>query len=428
MCVNCNGRVEVELLFYRHPMKLRDWSVGRWALILAAIIVLPLIGLRLHLKWQVHRAVAGWRAAGHPVSLSELLARQSKLPTGDNAFFLLTNAYRFIPLPSESELRLVPVLGTYSSGLLEKDGWPELVEKATTTYLARQKAALDLAALAVERPAYWEPFNGVPDQGVNYRLLAKLISLQLQYELHSRHREAGINWLVVQCRLGSLRAGGGTDFNSHVGGAVLRMALENIAHLLRTGNCTAAELRRLREATRPAIRNWRMDRTAENAIASGLELFHWGTQRVPILNADRFWMETTPRQKLFEDLQILLYRMSGLADQDTLYFLEVMQTNHTASAESLAAMSTLAASWPSVLPRARGYRFHNWSQFVLQTTGSLINDWVVLQGELRAADAALAVAQYRLQHDGKLPGSLDQLVPEFWMPCPSSRSRINRSS
>jgi hypothetical protein len=32
---------------------------------------------------------------------------------------------------------------------------------------------------------------------------------------------------------------------------------------------------------------------------------------------------------------------------------------------------------------------------------------------MRAADAALAVTQYRLQHDGKLPASIEELVPEF---------------
>jgi hypothetical protein len=45
--------------------------------------------------------------------------------------------------------------------------------------------------------------------------------------------------------------------------------------------------------------------------------------------------------------------------------------------------------------------------------GKVLNKWQDGYSRLCAADAALAVAQYRLQHDGKLPVSLDELVPEF---------------
>jgi hypothetical protein len=90
-----------------------------------------------------------------------------------------------------------------------------------------------------------------------------------------------------------------------------------------------------------------------------------------------------------------------------------MQQAHAAGAESLTAMATLAANWNEAMPRNRGHRFHCWSAYLLPTTGSQLSNWVGLQSGLRAADAALGVARYRLQHDGKLPASLDELVPAY---------------
>jgi hypothetical protein len=35
-------------------MKLRDWSLRRWALVIALIILLPLVAMRLHLRWRLN--------------------------------------------------------------------------------------------------------------------------------------------------------------------------------------------------------------------------------------------------------------------------------------------------------------------------------------------------------------------------------------
>jgi hypothetical protein len=66
-------------------MTFRDWSHRRWALVIALIILLPLIGLRLHLKWRVHRAVAELRAAGHPTTWEELSEYYGRVPDEQNA-------------------------------------------------------------------------------------------------------------------------------------------------------------------------------------------------------------------------------------------------------------------------------------------------------------------------------------------------------
>lgn len=49
----------------------------------------------------------------------------------------------------------------------------------------------------------------------------------------------------------------------------------------------------------------------------------------------------------------------------------------------------------------------------LQIYPKVFSKVIALKGHLRAVDTALAIAQYRLKHDGMLPGSLNELVPEF---------------
>jgi hypothetical protein len=119
---------------------------------------------------------------------------------------------------------------------------------------------------------------------------------------------------------------------------------------------------------------------------------------------------------------VLAYRLSGLADQDILYAIHA-NSKIAAEATTLGGQATLAGQGTNYLPTARGLRFHYWSEQHVAalvgtgTAGGLVgnyaNRFVEIYGETVAADATLAVAQYRLQHNGKLPASLDDLVPEF---------------
>jgi hypothetical protein len=39
-------------------MKLREWSIRRWVLVCLALVILVLVGMRVHTKWRLHEAVA----------------------------------------------------------------------------------------------------------------------------------------------------------------------------------------------------------------------------------------------------------------------------------------------------------------------------------------------------------------------------------
>jgi hypothetical protein len=92
-------------------MKLRDWSFRRWALVIALIILLPLVGLRLHLRWQLNEELDQLRADGVPLSLQELAETYRASAEAILAGAVLTNIYWRLPHPTEEEEPHVPGIG-----------------------------------------------------------------------------------------------------------------------------------------------------------------------------------------------------------------------------------------------------------------------------------------------------------------------------
>lgn len=94
-------------------MKLRAWSIRRWVLMIAGIIILGLVGLRLRLrlKWEVYKAIAGLHQAGLPTNWRELDEFYGRIPESLNAAPLLTNAYTLLFASNSIENLKLPVVG-----------------------------------------------------------------------------------------------------------------------------------------------------------------------------------------------------------------------------------------------------------------------------------------------------------------------------
>jgi hypothetical protein len=96
-------------------MKLREWSIRRWVLVVAMIIVLLFAGFRLHLKWQVWRALAELKEEGKPVSWEELNRSYPPVADEENSYAAMTNAVNLMPFLDETERNLIPIAGEFLS-------------------------------------------------------------------------------------------------------------------------------------------------------------------------------------------------------------------------------------------------------------------------------------------------------------------------
>jgi hypothetical protein len=317
-------------------MKLRDWSHRRWALVIALIILVPLAGLRLHLKWRVHRAVAELRAAGKPVNWADLnRLYHQPVPDADNAFIALTNAYAKLSRPEDAERDLIPVVGRFRESRSAPLNWPENVRLATAAYLERQQEGMAEALAALELPTYrhsgsygQEGYD--PDQLSRLKFLVSLLHLQARHSMVTGNWPEACRSIEAQLRIVEYLTDEPQLMNQLIRLAYIAMAMINTEFLLSVVDDAGPELPRLQATIRHVGQQWRFDHIVAGERVSYLEAIHWQSERLLLqydfnfdLDLDDLLNSQTKStaEIWLEDAQVLLYRMTGFGDRDLLHLL-----------------------------------------------------------------------------------------------------------
>lgn len=402
-------------------MRLRDWSLRRWLLVIALIILLPLIGLRLHLKWRVHRAVAELREQGKPVNWADLNRLHNQpVPDEENAFVGLTNAYAKLSQPNVAERDLIPVVGTFIANLAAPLDLPENVQLATASYLERQREGLEEALAALRRPLYRNPRaygqKGYdPNRHSQFKSLISLLHLQARYSMVTGNGREACRLIEAQLRFAEYQKDEPEIVTHLFRLAYINMAMINTELLLGIVDEPWPQLEQLKDVVKRAKSLQQYHPIIEGQRVTHLEAIHWRSERLLLKYEFDFENLLNSQTKgfaevLMEDAQVMLYRMAGFGERDLLHLLNKSGTLEQAagSVEALAAIASNGSPIP-----LRGLVPHYWVELVSQGQTKQLQKWVSTHARLRAADAALAVAQYRVQHEGRLPDSLDSLVPEF---------------
>ena len=393
-------------------MKLREWSLRRWLLVTAVIILLPLIGLRLHLKWRVRRAVAELRETGYPITWNDLSEFYGRVPDDQNAAPLLTNAFSLFVDKESSEIATVPIVGRGRLPPIDSN-WPHEVAAVTHAYLKEQALLLQAIHAVLQRPDYrlYRDHSRV-ESFSQYGSALKLIRLSTRYAAQAQHWPQAWESALDEFRLALVLQNEPNLTASMICRSFLRGAVDDLEQLLKVSspnvNTVVAIRRELQKAARPVS----LSRVIVGERVGFLEPVFWKSQKLPL---DIYFDEQPPRVhvRAWRTAAPVIYRMSGLADRDLLCFLERSRALEQAASAGIEEWLTLAKGWDASLPGSQGKPFYYWSNVWLGAYGTWFEKWADLHLRLRAADAALAVAQYRLQQEGKLPASLDELVPEF---------------
>ena len=412
---NCIGPQHIELLFYRHPMKLRDWSLRRWALVIALIILLPLIGLRLQLKWRVHRAVAELKEAGLPTRFTDLNRLYGMSDSTRNFAYALTNAMAAFSDDDKSLTMHIPFWGDAPKPQ-PGSAWPAEMRAAVTRYFEVNQTGMVLLhdALSLTNacyfgdydPAQWTISTLVQAKKAAQRLGLSAVSAAEQGRLPDASRSLGAVFAIAETL---------ADEPSVIGHLV-RLAIESdgldyAEHVFSYGVPNAGDLNFVRHTFQQRIRDTSLHAAISGERVYFLEPAFYGYGEVT-MSGSEWWPVDDPWEAHWEKLKVLAYRISGLADRDVLFFIQTSRQLQDTAARSLHHQYELSTNWPSVLP-VSGTQFRYWSRQGLGVYEDLFESNVRITSKLRVADAALAVAQYRLQHEGKLSASLDELVPKF---------------
>lgn len=114
---------------------------------------------------------------------------------------------------------------------------------------------------------------------------------------------------------------------------------------------------------------------------------------------------------------LILYRMTGLADRDAKFHLQTMNQIINTSTNSVRERVALASDGKTFNPGADGNLYFFSSMLVPALKKALLKEADCLTA-IAAADAALAVEAWRAGHEGRIPDSLTDLVPEFFPEAP----------
>jgi hypothetical protein len=404
-------------------MKLRDWSLRRWALVIALIILLPLVAMRLHLRWRLNEELDQLRAEGVPLSLQELAETYRASAEAIQAGAVLTNIYWRLPHPTEEEEPDVPGVGD-NRDIRPGAAMPETMRQVTSNYLSRVVGLLPELYAALERPEirYDREYNELDGSLDGYesgltRNAVKILYTEFLYALDQAEWHRAAQAAAAQLRIvRSLHAEPGWigQMNRM---ALLQFATASLELILGRQEVEPRSFSLLRQALEPRLDCFSL----AHAVAGERALFLELAYRNDRSNLEKEFLplsfeadyEPGELSEMWERFKVLVYRMSGKADEDIAFYIRASRGFERVLRGSLHEQHQLAANWNSHLPAGLGLRFHFWSGENLDYVGKVVEHHVARQSKLLAADAALAVAQYRLQHDGKLPASIEELVPEF---------------
>lgn len=407
-------------------MKLRARSIRRWVLAIAGIAVLLLVGLRLRLKWELHHELTELRRAGLPTNGRELSEFYGRIPESSNAAPLLTNAYALFVESEYPTKEKLPVLGSIRPPPIDHP-WPEEIDKVTGAFLDRNRAALAATLKAAECPdyRYYRDFadHSGPVESAQSHLgtLRKLLSLASLYAAQQGDYERAWQLASAEISVASFLRSEPSALGHMIYWAEIYSSLNDVERLISLEQFNASQLLGIRKAIAQVTDRNSLSRAIAGERANFLSLFYWQGQKLRFDQLDMpAMLENVALGKkpswihsVWEDAKVMAYRMSGLQDQDVLYYLQQSRLVEEAASSSLRDVQKLADDWESRLPYNRKIHFHYWSALGLEPYKPILTKVVAYHGRLIAADAALAVAQYRLQHEGRMPDSLDELVPEY---------------
>jgi hypothetical protein len=115
----------------------------------------------------------------------------------------------------------------------------------------------------------------------------------------------------------------------------------------------------------------------------------------------------------WERMKLLGYQISGLSDSDILGFLRLCEFQETHLSGGFREEREFVAAWPLARSEFVDRPFRFWSEQFVAKPDKLFLRHLEMHAGIEGARIACAVYLYRLEHDGKLPASLEELVPDY---------------
>lgn len=136
--------------------------------------------------------------------------------------------------------------------------------------------------------------------------------------------------------------------------AIVQVALSDVERLLNLGGASALELAATRAELGRASRNELLARSIAGDRVACLEPAYWQSEWIGLDNS--YWElgEQTTVNSVWNHANVMVYRMSGLGDQDLLYYIEQSRSIEAAVSKSGMESQSRVDGGTNYLPSARG--------------------------------------------------------------------------
>lgn len=381
--------------------------------VLAVIVSVPLLAWAIFRETgrrRVEAEIAAIRRAGEPVTWEELNRWYVEPPPGQNAAGIYTQAFAKLVVPDPVPANL-PLFGC-DAGKLPELGEPLPVEMkaAITDCLETNAVALEILHLAANYHDCRYPVDlsrgfaaSLPDL-TKLRFAAKVLELEAILSAEERRADQAQSALVTGWTVGSSLRQEPILISRLVTISINGLMVSGLEQSINRVAFTDAQLAEFMAALAVAEREPGMVRALTGERAQGGGFF------------DGIRTGKVPPRVLFglvgpkADATARLYRVSGLAEREEVYYLGVLNDYIAATRRPLGERLPAAKA---VARRTKNCpRIFFISSMLLPALEKAIEKDVEGIVNLEVARTALAVQRFRLAQ-GKLPAVLGDLVPVY---------------
>jgi hypothetical protein len=382
--------------------KLKFWHVAIVALI---ILVISFIAFRLSVRAKLQGRNEAMRAAGYPVTLTELDAWYEMPPYGENAAEYITTATTYLQIPDAHEARNLPL---FHRGKLPPRTQPldDEMQALIGQVLDDNEKALELLDHAATLTSSRYPIDLSKGQATlllhisDLRKVTYLLCLKAFVETERGRPAAAVNALVGAFRVADSVAQEPVTISQMVRQACQSTALSATERVINRVSLTEDHLGRLEDILSTAYDPNATIRGFVGERFMAIQLFQQpGDLGLPPVFA-------THREPSL--LQIRIAQALGQVDRFLIRYIDL--SNRQIAAMRLPAHERLPVAREIDSQASQVRETHKAPGHFMPPLGRFVEIDLVNLTRLRVARVAVAVERYRVAH-GRLPDHLDELVP-----------------
>jgi hypothetical protein len=401
---------------------------AKWSIVIfcVGLLIFAVFALRYFPQRGVERQLEAIRAEGLPASPQELDAWYKPVQDEENQALLIVDAGKSRVEAAKDADPLSGQLGSLDAG---QSLSPEM-EEAITDFLAANEPALALLDKAALLPASRYPIdlslgaNTLLPHLAQVKGLTQLLRVQIGQQSHLGKTNEAVRSLNTAFTLAASLKDEPLLISDLVRIACVAITMNALDRVLSEHQLNAEQLTLLsaKLAEAEATGRLALERALVGERAGSISVFNMSFAELDRLGA----MSSPPSgdfgKEALRAVGYQAYRASGLRERDLSLYLETMDEYVKACKNEFpGALQEFEKAVSAQSERfSRGFaQFAVYSRMLIPALSRAALKEANLTARLRSAELALAVEHFRLDHDGSLPESLEQLAPKYLSKVPA---------